>query len=273
MRYRLLALDVDGTLIGRNLVVPPATLAAVHTFHERGGLVTLATGRNIRTTTAFAQQLGVKGPLICYQGALIQDQQSGAIVFHDPVPSALAAEAVRQLLDAGVYVQAYINDELFVPWAGEELALYQSFSDTPHTFHVVDDLAATVTQHPPTKLLFIEHQDKVGPRVAGLQTHFIERLHIVRSHAQFGELTAPGCTKGRALSQLAAKLGIAQQEVAAAGDHYNDVEMVAWAGLGMAVRSGPPELLAVAQVLIDGPEQGGVGAAIERYLLADEAAV
>lgn len=273
MRYRLLALDVDGTLIGRNLVVPPATLAAIQAFQERGGFVTLATGRNIRTTTAFAQQLGVTGPLICYQGALIQDQQSGAIVFHDPVPPALAAEAVRQLLDAGVYVQAYINDELFVPWAGEELALYQSFSDTPHTFHVVDDLAAIVTQHPPTKLLFIEHQDKVGPRVAGLQTHFIERLHIVRSHAQFGELTAPGCTKGRALAQLAARLGIAQQEVAAAGDHYNDVEMVAWAGLGMAVRSGPPELLAVAQVLIDGPEQAGVGAAIERYLLTSQTAV
>jgi len=272
MRYRLLALDVDGTLIGRDLVVPPQTLAAIQTFQERGGLVTLATGRNVRTTTVFAQQLGLTGPLICYQGALIKDQQSGAILFHDPVPSELAAEAVRQLRDAGVYVQAYINDELYVPYAGEELALYQSFSDTPHIYHVVEDLVETVRQHPPTKLLFIEHENQVGPRLAGLQTHFIDRLQIVRSHAQFGELNAPGCTKGRALSQLAAKLGIAQHEVAAAGDHYNDVEMVAWAGFGMAVRSGPPELLAVAQVLIDGPEQAGLGWAIERYLLADEAA-
>jgi hydroxymethylpyrimidine pyrophosphatase-like HAD family hydrolase len=137
---------------------------------------------------------------------------------------------------------------------------------------VVDDLAAVVMQHPPTKLLFIDHQDKVGPRVAGLQTHFTDRLHVVRSHAHFGELTAPGCTKGRALSQLAALLGVAQEQVAAAGDQANDVEMVAWAGFGMAVRTGPPELLAVAQALIDGPEQAGVAAAIERYLLASEAA-
>lgn len=273
MRYRLLALDVDGTLIGRDLVVPPRTLAAVQAFQERGGLVTLATGRNVRTTTTFAEQLGITGPLICYQGALIKDQQSGKILFHDPVPSELAAEAVRQLRDAGVYVQAYIDDELYVPYEGEELALYQSFTDTPHIFHVVEDLEATVRQHPPTKLLFIEHQDLVGPRLAGLQTHFVDRLHIVRSHAQFGELNAPGCTKGRALSQLAAMLDIPQHEVAAAGDHYNDVEMVAWAGLGMAVRSGPPELLAGADVLIDGPEQAGLGVAIQRYLLAEEPTV
>jgi Cof subfamily protein (haloacid dehalogenase superfamily) len=272
MRYRLLALDIDGTLIGRDLLVPEATLAAVRAFQERGGYVTLATGRNVLTTTIFAERLGVDGALICYQGALIKDQRSGRILFHDPVPSPLAAEAVTQLLDAGVYVHAYIDDELYVPWAGEEVALYQSFSEGRLNVHVVDDLAAVVMQHPPTKLLFIDHQDKVGPRVAGLQTHFTDRLHVVRSHAHFGELTAPGCTKGRALSQLAALLGVAQEQVAAAGDQANDVEMVAWAGFGMAVRTGPPELLAVAQALIDGPEQAGVAAAIERYLLASEAA-
>ena len=178
-----------------------------------------------------------------------------------------------QLLSAGVYVHAYINDELYVPWAGQEVALYQSFTHIKHVVHVVDDLAALVAQHPPTKLLFIDDEQQVGPQVAGLQTHFVDRLHVVRSHAQFGELTAPGCTKGRALEQLAGLLGIPQREVAAAGDQQNDIEMVAWAGLGMAVRSGPPELLAVAQVLIDPPEQAGVAAAIERYLLADDASL
>ncbi len=269
MRYRLLALDIDGTLIGRDLVVPPATLAAVQAFQERGGRVTLATGRNVRTTTTVAEQIGVNGPLICYQGALIKDQHTDTILFHDPVPPVLAAEAVTQLLSAGVYVHAYINDELYVPWEGQEIALYQSFAHTRHVVHVVDDLAAMVAQQPPTKLLFIDDEQKVGSQVAGLQAHFVDRLHVVRSHAQFGELTAPGCTKGRALEQLAGLLGILRHEVAAAGDQHNDIEMVAWAGLGMAVRTGPSELLAVAQVLIDPPEQAGVAAGIERYLLVD----
>lgn len=262
MHYRLLALDIDGTVLGRDLRIPAGTIEAVRAFQAQGGRVTLATGRTLHTTAPFADALGVDGPLICYQGALIQDHRSGEVLLHEPVPPALAAEAVRRLLDAGVYVHAYIDDELYVPWVGAEVALYQSFSPRKLEVHPVDDLAAVVAARPPTKLLFIEHEDRVGPQLAGLQTHFVNRLHIVRSHAHFGELTAPGCTKGRALAQLAARLGIPQQEVIAAGDQFNDVEMVAWAGLGLAVRNGPPELLAVADRLIDGPEQAGVAAAL-----------
>jgi hypothetical protein len=273
MRYRLLALDLDGTVIGRDLVVPPATIAAVQEFQTRGGQVTLATGRAFRTTVPFAEKLGLNGPLICYQGALIKDQQTGAVLFHDPVPPLLAQEAVTQLLREGVYVHAYIDDELFVPWSGREVALYQTFSQVKLDVHVVEDLPAFVAQRPPTKLLFIDDEAKVGPRVAGLHAHFTDRLHVVRSHMHFGELTAPGCTKGRALAQLAQVFGVPQAEVAAAGDQYNDVEMVGWAGFGMAVRSGPPELLAVAQALIDEPEQAGLAAAIRRYLLTDETLV
>lgn len=267
MRYRLLALDLDGTIIGRDLAVPPGTVEAIQAFQAQGGQVTIATGRTMRTTAPFADELGVDGPLICYQGALIRDHRSGQVLFHDPVPPLLAAEAVAQLLAAGVYVHAYIDDELYVPWEGKEVALYQSFSSLRLNVHVVADLAAFVAERPPTKLLFIEDETKVAPRIQGLQTHFANRLHAVRSHAYFGELTVTGCTKGRALAHLAALLEIPQAEVVAVGDQQNDIEMVAWAGLGLAVRTGPPELHAVAQALIDEPAQSGLAAGIQRYLL------
>lgn len=267
--YRLLALDVDGTVIGRDLAIPPGTVAAIQAFQARGGRVTLATGRTVHTTAPIADALGVDGPLICYQGALIKDHRNGQVLFHEPVPAALAAEAVARLLSAGVYVHAYVDDELYVPWHGAEVALYQTFSPQQLNVHVVDDLAAFVAQRPPTKLLFIAEPDQVEPHLTGLQTHFSDRLQIVRSHAQFGELTARGCTKGRALAQLAQVLGIAQAQVAAAGDQYNDIEMVAWAGLGLAVRGGPAELQAVAQIVIDGPERAGIASAITSYLLGE----
>lgn len=267
MRYTLLALDLDGTIIGRDLAIHPDIKAAIGEFQAAGGRVTIATGRTIRTTAPFADELGVDGPLICYQGALIEDHRSGEVLFHDPVPPALAAEAVRQLLAERVYVHAYINDELYVPWEGREVALYQTFSALKLQVHVVDDLVAVVTDRPPTKLLFIEEEGRVAPRVAGLQTHFSDRLQVVQSHAYFGELTAPGCTKGRAVAQLAEMLDIPQAQVAAAGDQANDIEMVAWAGFGMAVRNGPPELLAVAQQVIDGPETAGLARAIREYVL------
>lgn len=268
MRYQLLALDLDGTVVERDLRIPPGTLEALHEFQARGGRVTLATGRTIRTTIPFADELGVDGPLICYQGALVKDHRTGKVLMHQPVPPDLAAEAVERLIGAGVYVHAYIDDELFVPWLGKEVDLYQTFSPMKLPVHVADDLATVVREQPPTKLLFIDDPEHVPPRLDGLRTHFSNRLQIVQSHAIFGELTAPGVTKGRALAYLAEQLGIAQSAVAAAGDQFNDVEMVAWAGLGMAVRTGPPELRGVAQVVIDGPQESGLAQAIERYLLA-----
>jgi hypothetical protein len=172
-----------------------------------------------------------------------------------------------------VYVHAYINDELYAPWDGSEVTLYQSFSPVKLQLHVVADLAALVAEQPPTKLLFIDQEDRVGPHVARLQVHFSDRLQIARSHAHFGELTAPGCTKGRALMQFASAFGIAREAVIAIGDQQNDIEMVEWAGFGVAVRSGPPELCAVARTLIDGPERAGVAVFLHDLLqAADDAA-
>ncbi len=270
-RYRLLALDLDGTVVGRDLRVPPATIEAVAAYQAAGGHVTLATGRTFRTTMPFVELLRIDAPIICYQGALIRDPRSGDVLFHEPVPPELAVEAAEGLLAAGIYVQAYVDDELVVPYEGDETRLYRSFSPVHLPVHVVDDLPAFLVTHPPTKLLFIAHEGEVGPRVAGLQTHFAERLNVARSHAFFGELTAPGCTKGRALANLAEILKIPREAVAAAGDQENDVSMVEWAGLGMGVRSGPPALHAAADVLIDGPEEAGLAAGIRRYLLDDPA--
>jgi Cof subfamily protein (haloacid dehalogenase superfamily) len=265
--YRLLALDLDGTLVGRDLQVPPATGATIAEYQAAGGHVTIATGRTFRTTMPFVEQLGIDAPVICYQGAVIRDPGSKKLLFHEPVPSELAMEAARQLLAAGIYVQAYVDDELVVPYEGDETRLYRSFSPVYLPVHVVADLPAFLAEQPPTKLLFIAHEGEVGPRIAGLQAHFAERLNIARSHAYFGELTAPGCTKGRALAMLAEMLGIPRAEVAAAGDQENDVSMIEWAGFGMGVTSGPAALHAVADVLIDGPEQAGLAAGIRRYLM------
>ena len=265
-----MTLDLDGTIVGRDLNLLPETVDAVRAFQATGGRVTIATGRTIRTTTPFADMLGVDGPLICYQGALIRDHRSGETIYHHPVPGDAAAEAVRRLTGAGVYVHAYIDDELYVPWLGKEVDLYQTFSPLRLAVHQVDDLSAVVRERPPTKLLFIADEAQVEPHLEGLRMHFVDRLHIVRSHAYFGELTAPGITKGAAVALLAERLGIPREQVAAAGDQANDLEMLAWAGLGMAVRTGPAALLEVADELIDGPEQAGLARGIRQYLLSDE---
>lgn len=269
LEYRLLAVDLDGTVVGRDLVIPDGTLAAIDAFRERGGIVTVATGRTLVESMPFVRQLHIDGPVICYQGALVRDPGTGETIFHQPLPAELAVEAVVQLLSDGIYVQAHIDDELVVPYNREETTYYRSFSPFDLPVTVVDDLPSVIYAHPPTKLLFIADEHTVGQRVAGMQVHFADRLQVARSHERFGELTAPGCTKGRALALLAERLQIPQAAVAAAGDQGNDIDMVTWAGLGMAVRSGPADLVACADVLIDEPKDAGLAAGIRRYLLGD----
>ncbi len=271
MPYRLLALDVDGTTVGHDFRIGDALLATIAEWKERGGRVTLATGRTFRTTVPFAEELGVDAPLICYQGAMIRDRHTRRTLFHHPIPGELAAEAAEMLLAKGVYIQAYVDDELIVPYEGPETEYYRSFSPVHLPTTVVDDLPAFVREQPPTKLLFVAGEMEVAPHIAGLQLHFTERLTVVRSHASFGELTAPGSTKGKALAKLAELLGIPQAAVAAAGDQNNDIDMVAWAGFGMAVETGSPALLEVADAIIGRPEDDGLAIAIRQHLLSDTA--
>jgi Cof subfamily protein (haloacid dehalogenase superfamily) len=265
--YRLLALDLDGTVVGPDFLVPPGLVAALAEFKRRGGRVTIATGRTFRTTGPYAEQLGVNAPLICYQGALIRDFYSGETLFHLPIPGKLAAEAAALLLERGIYVHGYVDDGLVVPYDGEETRYYRTFSSIQLPMTVAGDLPGYLREHPPTKLLFIAGERDVGVHVAGLQEHFVERLSISRSHAHFGELTAPGSTKGTALAWLAEHFGVPRAAVAAAGDQGNDVDMVAWSGLGMAVETAPPDLISVANVVIGKPQDNGLEQAVRQHLL------
>lgn len=147
--YRLLAVDLDGTLVGHGLEIPSGTIEAIADFKARGGYVTIATGRSIRTTIPFANLIATNAPLICYQGAVVRDYHNDVTLFHQPVPGELAAEAITRLMAAGVYVHAYLNDDLYVPYLGREIEYYQTFSSIKLRVYQIDDLANYVRTHPP----------------------------------------------------------------------------------------------------------------------------
>src|SRR6478672_9487270 len=111
---RLIAIDLDGTLVGDDLVISPANRAAIAAAQAQGVRVTLATGRMFRSTVPFARDLDITTPLICYQGALIRDPVSGATVFHQALPLAVALDVIGALRAEGLYPNAYLNDNLYV---------------------------------------------------------------------------------------------------------------------------------------------------------------
>jgi Cof subfamily protein (haloacid dehalogenase superfamily) len=287
--YQLLALDLDGTVISDDLVIPPAVTRAIAAARARGIHVTLVTGRTFSATRPFAEQMSISDPLICYQGGLIRDPLSGEIYAHTAMPGDLASEAVELLLAAGVFVIAYVEERLCVAERGPALDTYLRWhpegaevvvaSEVGELImtrqrllsqglnHITSDLAALVAATPPTKLLFVATPPVVEREMLRLAARFDGRLAVMRSHEIFGELTAPGVNKGAALKELAARLGIPREQVIAIGDQENDLPMIVWAGLGLAMGNAVPAVREAADAVIPPVEQFGVAWAIERYLL------
>ena len=269
MTYKLLALDLDGTTLGPSLAIDPAVSKAIAAAQTHGVRVTIATGRLFGSTLPYARQLNIQDPLICYQGALIRDPISDEIYQHVVTPGDLAAEAIEMLRERDIFTIAYIDERLCAAEHRVELDEYLKWH--PEGIEVVIDphLAAMARERPPTKLLFVSEPPIVEREVARLSEHFAGRLSAVRSHSLFGELTALGINKGSALAALAARLGIAREQVIAIGDHENDLPMIEWAGLGLAMGNGIPAAHALADAVIPSVEQAGVAWAIERYILAE----
>lgn len=269
MRRRLLAMDLDGTLVGPDLIVSPRNRAALRAAREKGVFVTLATGRMLRGTLPFARELSLTTPIICYQGAMVADPVTGEVLLHRTVPMVLAREVLDLAEARGWHIHYYVDDVMYVDEMTPQVTLYTSIV-TDAMPRAVGNLRGFLDQVPygrePTKLLVIGDETATTATLAELRERFSGRLYITRSLPTFAEVTNSECSKGAALAWLADRLGVAQADTMAIGDALNDLEMVGWAGMGVAMGNAVPEL-AAARYHTSAVEQDGVAEAIERYLL------
>nr|PZN26323.1 MAG: Cof-type HAD-IIB family hydrolase [Chloroflexota bacterium] len=267
MTYKLLALDLDGTVMGHDLVIAQELVDAVAEARAAGIHVTIATGRMFFATLPYAQQLGITTPIICYQGGMVRDPLSGAMLHHITMPAEAAAEALEELAADGIFAIAYIDEKLHIAERRPELDQYLSYHPEGVEVVVEPELASYARSRPPTKILFLAEPPVVERELARMSALFGERLSVVRSHTLFGELTAPGISKGSALAMLAEDLGVAREETVAIGDQENDIPMIAWAGLGLAMGNAIPAVKEIAAAVVPPVEELGVVWAIRRYLL------
>jgi Cof subfamily protein (haloacid dehalogenase superfamily) len=263
--YKLLACDLDGTLMDESFTFTPRVKAAVTLAMERGVSVTLATGRAYPSALLFARELGIALPLICTQGGLIQDPLTGEVLHHTVMPLATTHEIVALSQQRGWHLNLHMDDQIFLTGLQHPRSFYDQMFSMP--LQAVKDLAAALTR-PPTKFIIIAEPEKAGDIVSELRERFAGRLRIVRSHRNFVEGNPLDASKGQALAYLAARLGIPQSQTAAIGDNDNDADMVAWAGLGMAMGNAHPDLKAIADVILPPVEKDGAAVAIEKYVLA-----
>ena len=270
---RLIAIDLDGTLFGEDLVISPANRAAIAAAQARGVAVTLATGRMFRSARPYARDLGITTPLICYQGALIRDPVTEATLFHRPLAQPLAREVIALVQAQGLHPNVYLDDTLYADALNPGTEFYSRLNGGL-PIHPVGDLTAFLRRRggDPTKLsVVLADEPATDALVAELHAHFGDRLYATKSYPIFAEALNATVDKGRALRTLAAHLGIAPEETLAIGDGSNDLPLLQAAGIGVAMGQAHATVRAAAHHVTSPLAEDGVAAAITRFVLAPDA--
>jgi Cof subfamily protein (haloacid dehalogenase superfamily) len=258
MIYKLAAIDLDGTLLHSGTHgVTDGNAAAVREAARNGASIVLASGRQWATINKFAAQLGLAAdaPIIAYNGAMIRTH-GGDIWFHQPLPADAAAKIVAYCGTHGYHLNYYLDDDLYVRDDDEWADIYRQRTGT--IAHITGDLGRFDGQQP-TKILLIDTLETTDRLLAHFQAEFGDTLYITKTEDEYLEFMDPDINKGRALAEVAGHLGFAAAECIAFGDSFNDMPMLQWAGLGVAMGNARPEIKAAAGLIAPPADDDGVG--------------
>jgi Cof subfamily protein (haloacid dehalogenase superfamily) len=276
MRYRLLALDVDGTLLDPAGQLRPAVQQAVAATQKRGVRVVLCTGRRFRTALPLAQQLRLSDPAVVHNGALVKDLQSGATLQQCYMSPDVYSHALALLRQGGapmVYIDAFHEAVDILTEGLERVHPFQrtylqdnlphcrivTDIDTPPTYGVV--MMSVMADEAHLRVLRPQVQQTLGTQA---------RVNLLMNKNYQGyilEILHPSASKWDALQRWAQREGIASEAIMAVGDDENDLEMIRHAGLGIAMGNAAETVKAAADFITGSNAEDGLVQALYRFML------
>ncbi|MGM0901573.1 MAG: Cof-type HAD-IIB family hydrolase [Bacillota bacterium] len=287
MEYKLLALDLDGTVFNSKKEIDQETIQAIYEFKKRGGKVVICSGRSPLSTKWVSETLRLDDPIIAYNGAVIQEA-NGQVLSQ----AAFSQKGIRTFIEAcetfNVYGHLYEGNTLLVPernkwnenWIENNipaLSLSGGNKENCERFRrncnvkQIDNLENYAEKNNPTILKFAAFRKEEGDfqeftrYLSGIKNEF-----EVSSSLNFSnlEISPSKTTKGTSLIELIDSLGIHMSEVAAIGDNFNDLDMLRLAGLGIAMGNAPLDVKAEANMVTATNDELGVAKAISRIIKA-----
>ena len=244
-------------------MLPPRTESAIRAARAAGIRVVIATGRMFVSARPYVLQAGIEDPFVCYQGAVVAEPVTGSWLRHEPIPVALAKEAIEAIVAEGFHVNVYVDDELFVSRITPEARAYADFQGL--VIHEVGDLAAWL-EKPATKVVSVGEPELLDWLEGRLKARFSGRLYISKSLPFFLEIASPKVTKASGLQFLADHIGFSRERTVAFGDGENDIELLEWAGYGIAVANAHERLIEIADWVSPPVTEEGVAQVIEAVL-------
>jgi Cof subfamily protein (haloacid dehalogenase superfamily) len=271
LAYRLLCFDYDGTAADGGHFPTQRVREAVSAAQRAGARVVLATGRSFGAAYRYAEALGLRDEVITYQGAVVKEMAPPhATLVREVLPLEPLADFLTMAEARDLDLSLYGEEEYYVTaqrrspefhrrWFGPPYYQVRSYAEALSALQAKGQM--------PIKGLMIVEPGEGEPLAAELHALFGGRLTVLRSHELFTEVTSPNASKGNALAFLAARYGIAQAETIAVGDSDNDISMIRWAGLGVAMGNAAPEVIAAADWVAPPVTDDGLAVVIEKYVL------
>lgn len=268
MKYKLIALDLDGTLTNERKEITPRTKEALMKAQKQYGVrVVLASGRPTYGISALAEELEIAkydGYVMAYNGARIRRWSDHEILFDQTLEPEFVPELYKAAIEGGFQILTYQGEGIAATSIRNKYVMQEAFinkmplvqyDDFLHQLHFPINKCLIVGDPKPLSLL----EKQLAEQMKG-------RMNVYRSAGFFLECVPLGIDKAASLQRLIDQLGIKREEVIACGDGYNDLSMVQFAGLGVAMANATRELQDVADYITYSNEEDGVGHVVDKFI-------
>ena len=252
MEIKLIASDMDDTLLNKDCQISPRNEAAIRKALDAGKIFLIATGRMYVSVRPYAQKLGLDVPLVTYNGALVKGSLSGKVYYEHKMKLSTANEVLSYCREKGYYLQLYVRDSILIKQENDCSRMYTKISGIQTT--AIGE-ALYHTDEAPYKILVMTKSEE-----------FAGKLDVTSSKDNFLELMEPGVNKWEAVKSVAASYGVQPQEIMCIGDSNNDVKMIANAGIGVAVANAKDSVKQNAKIITASNNDDGVALVIESIL-------
>ncbi len=267
-KKKLIALDIDGTLTEKfSHTIPPSTIEIIKKAKEYA-YITLVTGRMFSSSILPALILDVDIPMIAYQGAFVVNPKTGEILSKLLLPSELAREIVRFVIDRGFDINIFSESTVYTVKDNTKTRNYSA--NFKVSFYVRRDILNIMKQKNinPAKLQIIDTVERIKELEKEILNDF-PQIGILKSFANFLEIVNKNVSKSKALELILNRYKIKRENLIAVGDSYNDIDMIEYAGIGIAMGDAPDELKNVADFVAPPISEKGVEYVIKKFVLED----
>ncbi|GKX68877.1 Cof-type HAD-IIB family hydrolase [Inconstantimicrobium mannanitabidum] len=266
--YKLLAVDMDGTLLNSNRVISEVNKEAIKRAIEKGVNVVITSGRALKGVDAFLKEVNLVGKnqyLIANNGGTIYRTSDFKCIFYKGLSGKDLIKARDLSRKLGLNMIAYTHEGTIAEEENEFTIFEREYVGNP--VEIIDFDSDIQAGDEITKILFSQTEEILSKKMSEFPKEFCGEYNLVKTMPTVLEVMDKDCNKGYGVKILADKLGIKKEEIICIGDQANDVEMITYAGLGVAMGNAIQELKDIAQYVTSDNDNDGVAEVIEKFIL------